>query len=90
MSIKLLGLLDFACGFAIVFNDSTPAGIIRILGLLLLGKGSIFAFGGDIASYIDVVCAVYMFALSFGIYNVAASAITALFLAQKAVLTFLS
>ena len=55
MAFKLFGLLDFACGFSIIFNDSIPVIIIRSLGLLLLGKGGLFAVGGDIASYVDIL-----------------------------------
>ena len=89
MAFKLFGLLDFACGFSIIFNDSIPVIIIRSLGLLLLGKGGLFAVGGDIASYVDILCAFYMFALSLGAYNIALSAFTAIFLMQKAILTLL-
>jgi len=88
MSYKLLGILDFACGFSIIFNDSVPQGIIGFLGLILLLKGSGFAFMGDFISYIDVICAFYMLTLSLGFYNLAFSIFCAVFLMQKAVLTF--
>jgi hypothetical protein len=90
MAFKIFGVLDFLCGVMIIFNDSTPAGVMRSFALLLLGKGGLFAVGGDIASYVDIICAFYMFALSLGAYNIALSVFTAIFLMQKAILTFLA
>ena len=90
MLFKIMGVLDFICGFSIIFNDSVPVEIMRLLALVLIGKGSLFALGGDIASYVDIVCAVYLLALSLGAYNVAISAFAAIFLMQKAILTFVS
>ena len=90
MIIKILGLIDFLCGFSIVFNDSVPSNIIRMLALILLGKGGLFASTGDIASYLDVLCAFYMLAMTLGFLNPAFSALAAIFLMQKAVLTLLT
>ncbi|MBR9678983.1 MAG: hypothetical protein GON13_01840 [Nanoarchaeota archaeon] len=60
------------------------------LGIMLLSKGGLFAIGGDIASYFDILCSFYMFALALGAYNIAISVFAAIFLMQKAILTFLT
>ena len=88
--LKIFGALDLLCGISIIFNDSIPANIMGWLGIILLGKGGLFAIGGDIASYLDILCAFYMFALALGAYNVAISIFAAIFLMQKAILTFLT
>jgi hypothetical protein len=89
MIVKILGALDLVCVVAILFAAVLPQKMLILLAVYLMGKGGTFAIGGDIVSYIDVVCGVYMLLLAFGIANLVISGIFVAYLGQKAVFSLL-
>jgi len=65
MIVKILGIIDiFAAAFFWVFASYgiIPSNIITILALIILVKGAVFLIAKDIASILDVLAALVMFA----------------------------
>ncbi len=88
MFTSLLGLIDLAAALVFLSPSSFPQLIVRIIALALLFKGGMFTLGGDIASVLDVLIALYLFLIlhgfSVGIINILAL----IFLLQKGLLSF--
>jgi hypothetical protein len=89
MIVKVLGALDLACVIAILFAAAFPQKLILLFAIYLMGKGGIFALSGDVVSYIDVVCGIYMLLLAFGMVNLVVSGIFAAYLGQKSIFSLL-
>lgn len=78
--IFILGILDIITAILVLLHSYVTLlpladGIIKFFAIVLLIKGGIFSFTGDIASIIDVVCALIilcslMITISFTIINV--------------------
>lgn len=83
--VKLLGIGDLLSILLIWTAQIIPQRFALLAAIYLLGKGGIFAIGGDFASYIDVICGVYVILLTFGIGNILLSVLFSLYLLQKGV-----
>jgi len=93
MIIKILGILDIIAAMLFwifgVFNV-LPHTLILLAAFYLLIKGSIFLISADIASVIDILCAIVFFlSLSFVIPKIIVIIIS-LFLIQKGIFSLLS
>ncbi len=86
---RLLGIGDLLAALAILLAGGMPHAISKILALYLISKGGVFALLGDKISILDVLCGLYLLAASNGISWMLVSIGAALFLVQKAVLSFL-
>ena len=91
--IKILGSLDIFSAIMVwigaVFHI-IPTPLLLLIAFYLLAKGVFFLISADIASIIDIVCAVLIFlSLSFAM-PVLVSIIVALFLLQKGIFSWLS
>jgi hypothetical protein len=82
---KILGIGDLLAMLSIWIAPMVPEKFILLTAIYLLGKGGIFAIGGDFASYIDVVCGLYILGIIFGIGNVIVSTLISLYLLQKGI-----
>lgn len=93
LAIKILGSLDIFSAImvwiAAVFHI-IPSPLLLLIAFYLLTKGVFFLISADIASIIDIICAVLIFlSLSFDM-PVFVSIIVALFLLQKGIFSWLS
>ncbi len=86
---RLLGIGDLLAAFAILLAGGVPHAISKTLALYLISKGGVFALLGDRISILDMLCGLYLLAASNGISWTLVSIGAALFLAQKAVFSFL-
>lgn len=91
--IKILGSLDIFSAVIVwvagVFHI-IPSPLLLLVAFYLLAKGVFFLISADIASIIDIICAVIIFlSLSFNM-PVFISIIVALFLLQKGVFSLAS
>ncbi|MEK6886710.1 MAG: hypothetical protein AABW88_02665 [Nanoarchaeota archaeon] len=86
MVTKIFGVLDFLS--AIVFLIPLPKNIVLLAASYLIIKGLLFSLGEDIASYLDVAIGIYIIIFSFGFSITILSVISALFLLQKGLLSF--
>jgi hypothetical protein len=87
MIVKILGLLDLMCVFAIIFNSIIPTNIIMNLGMLLAMKGIIFASMKNIGSIIDAFGGFYLGFIVYGATNNLISWFLILYLGQKGILS---
>jgi len=92
MIIKLLGILDILCAGLLAlfyFFSFVPTQLLMVAGIYLAVKGSFFLLSKDVASIIDIACAIVMFTIiAFNVpYFVVA--ICCLFLIQKGVFSLL-
>ncbi|MBW2971225.1 hypothetical protein KY320_03635 [Candidatus Woesearchaeota archaeon] len=92
MLVKLMGLGDiFAAVMTIVATMHPVAASKQLIGYAaayLVLKGGIFSLAGNIVSYIDVLCGVYIFLLSLGISLPLLTLFAVLFLVQKTAFSF--
>jgi hypothetical protein len=93
MIIQILGILDVivAISFWIygVFG-LIPSGLVLILGLILLGKSIGFIYNLNIASILDIVCAMIIIFSSTIDIPIILVIIVSLFLLQKGIFSLLS
>ena len=87
--IRVLGILDLLCALGIFFAALLPQSFVLLLAVYLISKGGIFAFGGDVVSYIDVGCGIYMLFLFIGISNLLVSGLFMFYLIQKSVFSLM-
>ncbi|MGB9748866.1 MAG: hypothetical protein ACP5OZ_01860 [Candidatus Woesearchaeota archaeon] len=82
--LKVLGVLDLAVAIVLSCSTFLSASIVKQAGIYLLLKGVLFSFSGDIASILDILSAIYIIVLSFGISSPFISIIVFVYLLQKA------
>lgn len=87
MAAKLLGMIDLAIVFIILFHSSLPAKLILFAAGYLIVKGVFFIFTGDYASYADAAIGIYMVFMLIGASFTFITAISVVFLAQKGLLS---
>jgi len=89
MLLKILGAADFFSAIALVMLhfDFISSRIALVFAAYLLLKA--FAFMKDLASIADIIAAAYFVLLVFGIGHAFITAVLAVYLAQKAVVSFL-
>lgn len=85
--IRILGVLDLLC--ALVFFIELPKTVVLVAAAYLIMKGLLFALGEDFASYIDIAIGVYLLFIAFGLWLTVLSVISAFFLLQKSLLSFI-
>ena len=86
--VRLLGVGDILAALAILLAGSLPVTVVRLFALYLVMKGGVFTFLGDRMSLLDAVCGLYLLAASNGISFTLISVAAAIYLVQKAVLSF--
>ncbi|MCB9362615.1 hypothetical protein H6504_04210 [Candidatus Woesearchaeota archaeon] len=89
MIIKILGLLDLISATILLFGELLPNRALFYAGMYLCIKGFFFGRMGDIASWIDLLVGVYVFA--FAIFNLEFGMLTIvalIYLYQKALFSF--
>ncbi|HIH39571.1 TPA: hypothetical protein HA219_02540 [Candidatus Woesearchaeota archaeon] len=87
MIAKALGVLDFFS--AVMFLIPMPRTIILLAATYLIIKGLLFAIGDDFISYFDIAIGIYLIIFSFGLSVTILSVVSALFLLQKGLLSFI-
>jgi hypothetical protein len=91
MIVKILGILDIIVSLLFwvyaIFNVQILAGIIFILGFILLVKGIIFITGFSIPSFLDIGSALIIIASSTIELPAVLVIIVSLFLLQKGVMS---
>ena len=90
MLVKILGMIDLFSVFVIFFSQSLPPNFITTSVVLLFFKGSFYGLLGDGASYLDMLCAAYVFTLTYGSGISILTTLSSLFLLQKGVLSVLA
>ena len=89
MLIKILGVGDLITGIIVALSSIFPKGIILLGAKWLIIKGGFFALTGNMVSFIDVFCGVYVIFLAFG-YNVTSLTIlVAIWVFQKAIFSLI-
>jgi hypothetical protein len=83
MILKLMGLLDFISGIVIFFSFLMPRKALLLVAVYLLFKGFLFGYTGNITSWIDFICGIYVFILSFDVYFLILNISFAIYLVQK-------
>lgn len=86
--VRLLGVGDIFAALAILLAASLPVTVVRLFALYLVMKGGVFTFLGDRMSLLDALCGLYLLAAANGISWTLVSVIAAVYLVQKAVLSF--
>jgi len=89
MIVKILGFFDFVVIFCILFSEILPFTYLIKASLYLLVKGGIFSLTGDFASYLDVICGIYILFFAFGLSINLFTAIVVLYLGQKCLVSFI-
>jgi len=93
MLTKILGLGDviaaLTTALAAVFPFLLPKQIVFYIAGYLILKGGMFAITGNIISYIDVFCGIYLILLTYGISFTILTLFVVIFLIQKNILSFL-
>lgn len=89
MLTKILGLGDLVTGLMIPLYAVFPHMFLIVGAKYLIIKGGFFAFGGDMASFLDVICGVYLVLLFFGLSYWVFTTIAFVWLMQKAVFSLL-
>ncbi len=75
--------------FAMLLSPFLPLKAMLYAAGWLILKGGMFAFGGDIASFIDIGCGLYMVFFAFGLSITFVSIVVALYLSQKFMISWL-
>jgi len=84
MLAKILALVDFFAIGVVLLSAVLPLKVIIYGGGFLLAKGMFFTMTGNIISVLDIICAVLIILMGFGISNTVLLVIVVLFLLQKA------
>ena len=70
MFVKILGIGDVFAGIIAIAswfdNSLIPIALVFLAAKWLMIKGAIFAFSGNYASFIDILCGIYLIALGYG------------------------
>lgn len=70
MFVKILGIGDVFVGLVALASwydyHLLPIAIVFLAAKWLIIKGAIFAFSGNYASFIDILCGLYLIALGYG------------------------
>jgi hypothetical protein len=83
MILKAMGLMDFISGILIFFSFMMPRKVLLLVALYLLFKGFLFGYTGNIISWIDFMCGVYVFIIAFDVYLLILNIGFAIYLVQK-------
>ena len=91
MLLKLLALADFVAVFSLIFVNYLPHNLVIIMGIYLILKGLFFTLlGGDVVNMLDFTCGVYHVLTVFGFSYWFITAIVAIYVLQKAFISFFS
>lgn len=88
MIVKILGFIDLLIVPIIFLSPHIPQKVVFYGAGYLITKGAFFGMAGDIASYIDILCGLYIILLGFGISWTFLNVIVIIYLMQKAILSF--
>ncbi len=93
MLMKILGVGDVIAALTTALVAAFPVLLPKrlvfyIAGYLIL-KGGMFATSGNIISYIDVFCGIYLMLLTYGISFKIITFFVVIFLIQKNIISFL-
>lgn len=88
MIVKILGFLDLLIVPIIFLASHIPQKAVFYGAGYLITKGLFFGMAGDIASYIDVLCGIYIVLLGFGFGWTFLNIIVMIYLMQKAIFSF--
>ncbi len=90
MLAKVLGALDLLVTLIIIFAPLFPKNIIFYGAFYLIAKGLMFVLTSrDFASYLDIICGIYVIFLAFNLSNPIITILAVLFLGQKVVFSLL-
>ena len=93
MLTKIMGFGDVVAAvttaLATAFPLLLPKTIVFYIAGYLILKGGIFAMSGNLISYIDVFCGIYLILLTYGVSVTAITIFAVIFLTQKNILAFL-
>ena len=70
MFVKILGIGDVFAGLIAIASwydhSLLPIALVFLAAKWLIIKGAIFAFSGNYASFVDILCGLYLIALGYG------------------------
>ncbi len=89
MFVKILGIGDLFTGLIIVLSSIFPKAIILLGAKWLIIKGGLFALSGNMVSFIDVFCGIYVIFLAFGHSTTSLTIVTAIWVFQKAIFSLI-
>lgn len=89
MITKILGLGDAFVILAMLFSPLLPLKVMFYAAMYLIVKGGMFAFSGDVASWLDIFSGVYVVLFTFGISTTIFSILVGFYLAQKFMVSWL-
>ncbi len=89
MIIKLFGVIDFVIAAVLIFSFILPSNIIFYASGYLILKGGFFALGGNLVSWIDVLCGLYLFLISLGVSFTLITVIFVIYLLQKSLFSLM-
>ncbi len=89
MIVKIMGIIDLICAgmFLLLHYNIIAAGSCALVLFFLVAKT--IGFWGDIASFLDGLCALYMILMFFGL-RTSLVFVVAIYLAQKGALSLLA
>ena len=89
MLTKALGFGDLVTGLMIPLYAVFPHAFLIVGAKYLIIKGGFFAFGGDMASFLDVFCGAYLILMFLGFSYWVFTTIAFVWLMQKAVFSLM-
>lgn len=93
MLAKLMGIGDVVAALTTIvvalFPSFLPRTIVFYAAGYLIFKGGMFALGGNIISYIDVFCGIYLILLTYGVSVTLITIFVVFFLIQKNILSLI-
>ena len=91
MLLKFLALADFVAVFSLVLVNYLPHNMVIIMGIYLILKGLFFTLiSGDFISMLDFACGIYHVLAVFGFSYWIITTIVAIYVLQKAFISFMS
>jgi len=86
---RILGIGDLIAASMIILSSFLSPPITLLGAKWLILKGGIFAFAGNMASFIDVLCGIYVIFLAYGWSSTFLNVITFIWIAQKGLASLL-
>ena len=86
---RILGIGDLFAAVLILLSGFISPGITLLGAKWLILKGGIFAFSGNMASFIDVICGIYIIFLAYGWSSTYITVVVFIWVVQKGLASLL-
>jgi len=87
MFLSIFGIIDLFLVLIILASNILPKGVVIIAAAYIILKGIFFVLHNDTVSYVDIVVGIYLVLLVFGFSLDVVTFMSAVFLAQKGLLS---